>query len=621
MVFLRNKLYFAFMKIHVPVLSFFLWFVPFGLVAQDRYLYTADVKNIVDDKVTVTLQTPTIKEDVAVFSFPKAIPGSYSEKDFGRFIFNLRAYDAKGRKLPVDKINNSQFKISKAKQLKSIRYQVGDTWDQPHPNFVFQPGGTNIEAGKNVVVNNHAFFGYFDGYNKLPFEVTFTKPAAFHASTHLPVQKKSAEQDQVKAKDYAYLADNPIIYCIPDTTSFTTGKSRINVSVYSASGKVTSSQVAGYLKPMTDALSTFFNGLPVTSYQFLYFFDDPAKALTDDKEGGYGALEHNYSSLYYLPEIAMESRLRTLVNEVSSHEFLHIQTPLNLHSREIEDFDFINPVMSQHLWLYEGVTEYFAHLVQLQSGLLSEEEFIKNMREKMEQAEVFGAFSMTEMSRKVLTEEYKSKYNSVYNKGALVAFMLDLFIRDKTGNVKDLKSVVQTLSAQYGPNKPFNDSTFFDEFVAASHPEVEGFVEDYIKGSKTLPYDQLFANIGFEYDKAKRQTLYKIGEKLSLIYNEPTKQFVFQEVGNNALDIKEGDVLTSIEGEKVNEESLNNLWEKYIQTNTDHGELTIVVNRNGSAKVLTGKLFKGVALIKHYIAPLQTMSDSQKQNWERLRAS
>jgi predicted metalloprotease with PDZ domain len=277
--------------------------------------------------------------------------------------------------------------------------------------------------------------------------------------------------------------------------------------------------------------------------------------------------------------------------------------------------------MSQHLWLYEGVTEYFAHLVQLQSGLLSEEEFIKNMREKMEQAEEFGAFSMTEMSRKVLTGEYKSKYNSVYNKGALVAFMLDLFIREKTGNAKDLKSVVQTLSAQYGPNKPFNDSTFFDEFVVASHPEVAGFVENYIKGSEILPYDQLFANIGFEYDKAKRQTLYKIGEKLTLMYDEPTKQFVFKEVGNNALDIKEGDVLTSIEGAKVDEESLNNLWEKYIQTNTDYGELTIVVNRKGSAKVLTGKLFKGVALIKHYLAPLQTTSDDQKQNWKQLRAS
>jgi hypothetical protein len=45
----------------------------------------------------------------------------------------------------------------------------------------------------------------------------------------------------------------------------------------------------------------------------------------------------------------------------------------------------------------------------------------------------------------VLTEKFQSKYESVYNKGAVTAFMLDLFIRNKTNNQKTLKSVIQNL--------------------------------------------------------------------------------------------------------------------------------------------------------------------------------
>ena len=156
--------------------------------------------------------------------------------------------------------------------------------------------------------------------------------------------------------------------------------------------------------------------LIITNFFFILKMHRECVAETGD--GGYGALEHNYSSLYFLPEIGMESRLHSLVNEVAGHEFLHIQTPLNLHSEEIENFDFIDPKMSQHLWLYEGVTEYFAHLVQVQNGLIDQATFFKNMQDKIRQAEEFGNFSMTEMSKNVLTEAYKSKYNSVYNKGA-----------------------------------------------------------------------------------------------------------------------------------------------------------------------------------------------------------
>src|SRR6185503_7237762 len=505
--------------------------------AQDKYAYTADLKNIVDDKVSVELLTPTIKEQQVTFSFPRVIPGSYSEKNYGKYIDDFKVFDKDGKSLKTKKLNKNQYQIADANKMTRISYKVNDTWDTPDKDFIFQPGGSNIESGKNVVMNNHAFYGYIEGYSTLPFEVRVIKPESMYATTHLQVNRKNAGEDILTAKNYVYLADNPVFYCSPDTTSFVVGTSRINVSVYSATGKVKSSQVREYLRPMAVALQQFFNGLPVDSYQFLYYFENPDVALADRDNGGggYGALEHNYSSLYFLPEISLEPRLKSMVNEVSSHEFLHILTPLNLHSETIEYFDFVNPKMSKHLWLYEGVTEYFANLVQVRGGLITEKEFFKNMRDKINEAEKFGDFSMTEMSEHVLEGKYKDKYSSVYNRGALIGMMLDIFIREKTNSEKDLKSVITDLAKKYGAGKPFKDDDFLDEFVQASHQEVRAFVDNYIAGSELLPFGQYFTKLGYEHSKLKRIDVYYAG-KMGLKYDEVNNAFVFTDVDkNNAL--------------------------------------------------------------------------------------
>ena len=79
---------------------------------------------------------------------------------------------------------------------------------------------------------------------------------------------------------------------------------------------------------------------------------------------GGGALEHGNSSFYVLPDFG-DSTFTSMIKRVALHEFMHIFTPLNLHSEQIGNFDYVEPKMSKHLWLYEGVTEYFANLFQI----------------------------------------------------------------------------------------------------------------------------------------------------------------------------------------------------------------------------------------------------------------
>ena len=179
--------------------------------------------------------------------------------------------------------------------------------------------------------------------------------------------------------------------------------------------------------------------------------------------------------MYYLPDFGGTTVLDGMA-DVCIHEFFHILTPLGLHSEEIGNFDYINPKMSQHLWLYEGITEYFAGISQLKGGVIDKEEYIQSLlRGKIRAADRYptAKMSFTEMSENVLKNPYKKQYGQVYQRGALMGALLDIRIMELTGVKKTCTTSSSLCATFYGPNKSFKDPQIIAEFVALVHPDLQ----------------------------------------------------------------------------------------------------------------------------------------------------
>ena len=130
---------------------------------------------------------------------------------------------------------------------------------------------------------------------------------------------------------------------------------------------------------MVTAQKNFLGDIDKTAnYAIILYLADPN--LLDAK--GYGALEHHTSTVVVLPETMPLDKLNQSMTDVVSHEFFHILTPLSVHSNEIHYFDYNDPKMSEHLWMYEGVTEYFANLFQINQDLIGNDEFYGRISEK-----------------------------------------------------------------------------------------------------------------------------------------------------------------------------------------------------------------------------------------------
>ncbi|MBK8777324.1 MAG: hypothetical protein IPO25_07900 [Saprospiraceae bacterium] len=106
--------------------------------------------------------------------------------------------------------------------------------------------------------------------------------------------------------------------------------------------------------------------------------------------------------------------------ETSYHEFFHILSPLNIHSEELLKFNFSNPIMSKHLWLYEGMTEYLSNHVQVNQNSISTDSFYRNIENIILQMKDYrNDVSLTEISSKTYGE-LDDEYDNVELKGVLV---------------------------------------------------------------------------------------------------------------------------------------------------------------------------------------------------------
>lgn len=547
------------------------------MLAQNDYQYKVNLANVLDDKLTVELTPPKTDKNVVKFCFPAMVPGTYEVYNFGRFISDLVVTGLNGVKINIVKKNDNVYELSPASAIDKITYKVEDTWDTKiNEKVVFEPAGTNIESGLNFCINTHGFFGFYEGMLDRNFVIEFTKPKGFYPSTGLTNVKIGTDKDLINVFDYHDLVDSPIMYSLPDTTIIDVANTKVLVATYSPNKKVTSKFIANTIKEMLYAQRDYLGGeLPVDKYAFLfYFIDKPTLS------GAHGALEHSYSSFYVMPE--MDSiYLEQQVRDVAAHEFFHIVTPLNIHAKEIGDFDYINPQMSEHLWLYEGMTEYAAHHAQVKAGLIDVDVFLKTMITKYE-ASLDGyndTMSFTYMSKNVLTEKIHSQYNNVYEKGALIGMCLDVYLRYYSDGQYGTQNLMKDLAKKYGKTKSFNDEDLFNEIEKLTYPEIGKFLRAHVGGKEPLPLKDVFEKVGLIYEKERTQINFSLGG-FDVGFNDQTQRLII--VGTRDMDsfgrdmkYKVGDEILSLNGQLISIENIKSVFGNYFE-NVKEGDVVKV---------------------------------------------
>lgn len=448
--------------------------------------YVVNLNDRADDLFHVRLDVDDLSPENAVYQFASTAPGTYQVMDIGRYVRSFEAFDVDGKPVPSEKVGTNQWRISEPERVTRIEYALAETWDTPvKTHHVYKMCGTSIEAD-HALINGQAVFGYPTGMQDRALRVTIERPPSWMVGTALETDRTGA----FLAENYDEIVDSPILMGRLSKASLDVRGAAVDIYTYSKTDYVQSAEILDAVDDILNAAGDFLVDLPVDHYAFLFHFEDASS----------GAWEHSYSSTYVYNEGNFDQDIRASIPNVVAHEFFHVVTPLNIHSEIIEHFNFVTPVPSRHLWLYEGTTEWAAHIMQLRDGLITLDQYLDMIQHKLLVNDNYDkSYSLTKLALTSYQDEGYKQYGNIYMRGALVAGLLDIRLLELSDGRRGLREVLLDLSQRYGKHRAFQDASFFDTFTEMTYPEVRQFFRDYVEGTKPLPIGEYYGKLGIAY--------------------------------------------------------------------------------------------------------------------------
>ena len=387
----------------------------------------------------VTYTIPDIENDFIEIQLPAWRPGRYELQNFAKNIQFIEAISVSGDKLPIHKVTKDRWRVGTEGQKEvRIRYSY---------YAVSQNAGTSYVDEELWYLNFINFCMYTEGRISEPYQITLALPEGYTIACGLP----AAGHNTLAARDFYQLVDSPLL-----------ASQSLQKCEYVVRGVRFRIWMHGNLRPNWRRIERDFRRFsreqiamigefPETEYHFLNLILPTAF---------YHGVEHQNSTMIVLgPDDEGEGLYSDLLG-VSSHELFHTWNIIRIRPKELLPYDFTKENYFQTCFVAEGCTTYYGDLFLKRAGVFTDEAYIKELQVYMKrhfENAAHAAQSLAESSFDLWLDGYEKgipdRKVSVYHKGALVALILDLFIRKKTNHEQSLDDVMRLLWVRFG--KPF----------------------------------------------------------------------------------------------------------------------------------------------------------------------
>src|SRR5882672_2513185 len=443
----------------------------------------------------VSADFPAAGKDTLFVSLPAWSPGNYEIQNYARYVHGFGAKNSAGQALRWDRGDKDTWRV------------VTGRADRVTVDFDYAPDTLDLSVAR-VVDDFGQFLGtnlflFEEGQLARPAEVRFRVPAGWQVTTAL----KGPTSGIYRAGDYHELADAMTFVGRYSLDSLQADGKWIRIAVWPAADYTPA--VARNLRNGVAKLAPVQNRImgEVPYDVYTVFFNVIHQPI--DFGGG---LEHSSSQYDIMPALAFadpSGNLGDFMYPLLSHEFFHLWNVKRIRPAEMWPYDYHAEQYTPLLWWSEGVTDYYADLTNLRSGLWSADQFLQNTTSNIDQVEQTPEpWSVEDGSEATwIHEVFVNSSQLYYPKGALSGMLLDVAIRDATDNRKSLDDVTRALYTRYYQrNKGFTTADLLGLLREVGMPDVDGFYQRYINGREPLPYESLFSKAGITVARKTQST-------------------------------------------------------------------------------------------------------------------
>ena len=528
------------------------------------------------------------------FQMPKWSPGRYAVFDFAK---NVQEFQALGGicpqaglkcvqpDFPVKRIDNQTWRVDTMNaQSLTIRYKV----------FGNDLSGTFSQLDtRHAHVNGGSVFMYVVNHKADPVKLVIEPPPNWRIINGRMDQTSAREQREWRFPNYDVMMDTPTEIA-PDWTEdrFQVDGKNYHVMIHSfgdEGGK--RAALVRDIEKIVRAETAMWGPPDFDSYTFLIHF------AADDTSGD--GMEHLTSTHIVEPGALGEEGVYPSTLDTVAHEFFHVWNVKRLRPLELGPWDFTRPVNTRALWIAEGFTNYYGHLMRRRAGLSDDTAFLRRESETITGIENAPGTQLMSAEDSSLAASFiddaphaqrtnlENTAISYYPKGELVGLVLDLMIRGKTNGKSSLDDVMRRMYDEFylkSPNAGYylrgRGYTVEDfERVAAevSGLDLRTFFSQYVRGVGTLPYEEAFNGVGLTLVRTQARQPYNAG--ISLEWQNKESLTIGSVRHNSPAEnagLEEGDEIVSLGKKNIDRENFLVTLAKFKQ-----GErVPITVKRN-----------------------------------------
>ncbi len=418
---------------------------------------------------------------------PTWTPGSYMVREFARHVLSLRAEDGAGAPLRWTRADKQTWRVdAPADGTLRVRYRV-----YAHELSV---RSSHLDASHGYV-NGASTFLYAAGRERDPVRLEIEAPEGWTITTGLG---KTERPDVFRAADYDELVDCPVEMGTHEIVEWEQEGRTHRYAVWGRGNQQMDRLVEDTRKVVAATRELFGGELPYDEYTFFLHV----------VPGQYGGLEHRNSTSIVIDRWGFRGMEYERAIVLAAHEFFHVWNGKRIRPETLGPFDYTRENYTRSLWIVEGFTTYYTDVLLRRAGVMPPQRFLERtggaaallqtLPGRLEQ-------SLEDASFDAWIKYYRQDENtpnvtvSYYHKGAMVAMLLDLRIREITRNRRSLDDVLRILWQRYGlTDVGFPEEGIQDVVAEVCGDRLDAFFETALRSTEELDFDGPLAAAGLE---------------------------------------------------------------------------------------------------------------------------
>ena len=534
-------------------------------------------------EVAIIVELPeTLKDKPLQFQMAKWSPGRYGVFDFAKNVQELRAVAENSATRTVKRVDDQTWSVEPlGSTTLTIFYKV----------FGNDLSGTFSQLdSRHANYNGASIFMYVVGHKPDPVKLTIDPPAGWRIVNGWTTR---AGQTEWKFPNWDVMIDAPTEIA-PDWTedNFEVNGKKYHVVVHSfgpEGGKRPA--LVRDIEKIVRAEVAMWGPPEFEEYTFLIHF------AADDHSGD--GMEHLTSTQIIEPGALAEAGVHEQTLGTVSHEFFHVWNVKRLRPQELGPWDFTRPLSTRSLWIAEGFTNYYGHMMLRRAGLWDDKKFLDRQAQTIrgiESAQGSRLMSAEESSMSapfiddaahVQSTNLQNTSISYYPKGQLIALVMDLLVRGRTKGKASLDDVMRDMYEELYLKSP-NSSYYLRgrgyqpedlERVASRRAgfDLGDFFKRHVRDVEVLPYEEAFGYVGLRLVKTQAKEPFDAG--MWVTFEDP-REGVIENVRNNSpaedAGLQSQDAIVSLGGKDVTKDS----WLKTLARYKTGDSVPVVVRRD-----------------------------------------